>query len=639
VAFDPTDLKDNEAQTLENFVFDEIGALKKRKGYKAVDTLSANILGLGQFRLTDGTCGLLISTADTHYKATPSTWQFSAISGQWEIASGVRPNYEQWESYNFIATGLDAPVKYDGSIIDSLGTYIYAKETGCSHPDPDTLTIRDTTQSWVSNELVGEYYVCLEAGIEGDKNLGACREILWNDDDDIKIKGFDDDSGCGELTYYSILSLPMRSVTLDSGDVDSTSIDHFVWDSSKDWKYGTKGFQDTSEWGSNSWHHKVCYVEIVSGTGKYQVRQAWYNLNKSIYVILPWNVEPDSSSDYIIYEMLMPRGEPMCTWQNRLFLSDDSGYYPLRVWYSETREPDNFPFSNYLDIPAKTGERVIALKEGSAGLVVYTQNSMYLISGDAPPFSVDNVSEKIGTVARKSVISHNKKVYSLWWDGLYVFDNVNLLKVGFAESQALISMEQGMHPIGSKIDDIIKDVDRDEINKCVGTIYDDKYFLSIPSDTLTLIWDLKIGGFTEFDFAFTDMVKLSIPTDTFELFMSNNSDNKVFVFDNTFKDKGSSFTATYTPKEYIFGAYDYMLDKLWLDCTKPSGNFFVKFYVDRDTTTVDSVNFSDSLNGIEIKYLPATIQGKSLQLKFETALDSLELRSWGWLGAQRGMKP
>jgi hypothetical protein len=137
-----------------------------------------------------------------------------------------------------------------------------------------TGSITDSNASWASNEWASDsvHYAYIWTGT----GRGQIARILSNTSN--------------TLTFASPISVAPDSTSrydilgYDGGMVSSTS--------------GRIVFDSTKNWAVNRWTNYA--IRILSGTGAGQLRQIQSNGYDSIVVVDPWNVQPDSSSIYII---------------------------------------------------------------------------------------------------------------------------------------------------------------------------------------------------------------------------------------------------------------------------------------------------------------------------------------------------
>ncbi|NBR25396.1 MAG: hypothetical protein EBU08_16805, partial [Micrococcales bacterium] len=138
-----------------------------------------------------------------------------------------------------------------------------------------TTTLEDSTANWVTNSLAGSY-AHLWTGT-GKNSLGL---IVSNTNNTLTF-------GSGEL-----LAAPDTTTRYDIYDYDGGTL------SAGSATGGRVVFDTTKNWQIDRWTNFA--IRIVAGTGFGQIRQIDSNGSNSLVLYEPWNVQPDSTSKYVI---------------------------------------------------------------------------------------------------------------------------------------------------------------------------------------------------------------------------------------------------------------------------------------------------------------------------------------------------
>jgi len=117
-------LQDNETDYAQNVVFDELGALLKRKGYRNIlenpISESEPIVGLYIFHEKDGTRHMLAYCGGTLYEIDEfhplQEYQFSVLKDN--LADVDYVGFTTWGGRCYITNGVDPIMEYDGDTID-----------------------------------------------------------------------------------------------------------------------------------------------------------------------------------------------------------------------------------------------------------------------------------------------------------------------------------------------------------------------------------------------------------------------------------------------------------------------------------------------------------------------------------------
>lgn len=154
-------------------------------------------------------------------------------------------------------------------------------ESGQSTGSNSVRTLNDIQQDWLPFEWSGH-----TLKITGGVGEGQVRSITTNTSSLLRISS-DWDTTPDNTSTYAILPLPI----LDSGKASARTTEDKLADLSQDWT-------------EDQW--KGRFVEVTGGTGVGQVRIITSNDSLVLTVEPNWDVSPDISSRYVIYEKSQP---------------------------------------------------------------------------------------------------------------------------------------------------------------------------------------------------------------------------------------------------------------------------------------------------------------------------------------------
>lgn len=156
-------------------------------------------------------------------------------------------------------------------------------------------------------------------------------------------------------------------------------------------------------------------------------------------------------------------------------------------WTVPTEEGEANQHGGFLDVRSYDGGKIIGLKVVFNSVVIFKETTAFKIFGNAPDnYQLVQLFSCSGAIANKSIVVGNNGAYFLNNDGIYYFDgtNVNL--------------------ISQKIQSVIKKLNFTYARKAVGCMYDNKYYLSIPTtnsdyNTILIVYDTITQSFMTYD--------------------------------------------------------------------------------------------------------------------------------------------
>lgn len=146
-----------------------------------------------------------------------------------------------------------------------------------------------------------------------------------------------------------------------------------------------------------------------------------------------------------------------------------------------------------IDITRAKGE-ITGLYEYNDKVIAFTEFSMHELFGTGPAnYDLIDVEGEIGCISDRSLVKANRRLYWLWYDGVYEYSGSSPIK------------------ISDPVDDYIKSINLTYKTKCVSGSIGDFFYLSIPYgasanqnniilkyDTRIKKWYVETGAYTDF---------------------------------------------------------------------------------------------------------------------------------------------
>ena len=125
-------------------------------------------------------------------------------------------------------------------------------------------------------------------------------------------------------------------------------------------------------------------------------------------------------------------------------------------------------------------------------VIVFTEYSMHELYGTGPDnYELVDIEGEVGCISDRSLVKCNRRLYWLWYDGVYEYNGASITKVS------------------DQVDDYIKNINFTYKTKCVAGSIGDFLYVSIPHgattnnlilkfDTRLRKWFVETGAFTDF---------------------------------------------------------------------------------------------------------------------------------------------
>lgn len=377
-----------------------------------------------------------------------STHQFGGLN--LFVPTNKVPKEQMIKCLNLIPEGFSALKKRDGyekinfTVIDGVYGAIIAQGTipqivvACA----DSLRYADPTTTWEfdaidTTESVLTYFVSTPFGV-----------IVTNGEDSTRI---------WDGSSISALGI------VDTGtfDADSTVGGDTSWvaDSSAAWT--------ADEWIGYWLKCSGSYLEIIdNGNNWFHAKLCGDTCDaETTFQLLS---RPDSVGSTLGY----PIGKAGVYFQDRFFINSD--YWKWRIYFSATRDPDDIPPENIINLDMDVHDEIVAMVLFNNNLLVFGKYSTYGINTSrvATP-----ITKSLGCVSPYSIALGDDYVYFNSERGIYRF-----------KSNIYGSFSYNFEKISTPVDDIIGNIDPQNVERCGGFYANNQYWFSYHPDSC-LVFD------------------------------------------------------------------------------------------------------------------------------------------------------
>lgn len=106
-------------------------------------------------------------------------------------------------------------------------------------------------------------------------------------------------------------------------------------------------------------------------------------------------------------------------------------------------------------------------------LIVFNRNSIHIVvgSGSLVNSAVQLLTDEVGLIARKSIVQVGNQVLFLSDNGVYGMNFIDLY-----------NLRGNDVPLSESINEIFKDIDKDNAKNAVATYFDNKYYIALPTN-------------------------------------------------------------------------------------------------------------------------------------------------------------
>ncbi len=305
------------------------------------------------------------------------------------------------------------------------------------------------------------------------------------------------------------------------------------------------------------------------------------------------------------------------TFTNRLF-AVGTGSNRNTLYASDILDPSVWKATNSIEVGGDDGEDIMAIQPYYGfQILVFKPTKIYLVTADpsqstAAGWSVQVVSDRIGTVAGRSVSFVNKDVFFLASDG------IRTLARSVADDFTAVGITAS-----EPVKDIIARINKNYYSSINAVFHNNRYMLALPLDSSTspshvLVYNAIFNSFeglwtipatrmiqTNFSSGFTtNGVKLAIGDETGRVGHSFDYKDEEEDLDSDYQDHGSEITSKMVSKAYDFD------DKLSL---KFGSHFEIEFFDSKATAGISMRRDTDS-NDVSLDAAYDTSSGGSLTL-------------------------
>ena len=305
------------------------------------------------------------------------------------------------------------------------------------------------------------------------------------------------------------------------------------------------------------------------------------------------------------------------SFSNRLF-AVGTGADRNTLYASDLLDPSVWKATNSIVVGGDDGEDIIAIQPYyNFQILVFKPTRIYIVLADptattAAGWTVQQVSDRIGCVAGRSVSFVNKDVFFLAADG------IRTLSRSVADDFTTVGL-----PVSEPVKDVIARINKNYYSTINATFHNNRYLLALPLDSATapnnlLVYNALFNAFeglhtipatrmveTNFSSGFNvNGVKLAIGDNSGRVGHSFDYKDEEEDADSDYQDHGAEITSRVTSKAYDFE------DKL---SQKFGSHFELEFFGSQATAAISMKRDTDS-NSVLLDAAFDTSAGGSLTL-------------------------
>lgn len=394
----PTELKDNEAQVLNNAIWDKFGSLRRRKGWThlTIPDTNASINGLFRYYKQDGSRYLLVGGDTALYRSKNDSTSFVKIKGA--IPTGGQFYFVTYNDKIYGVNNKIMSFRWDGTNFDSIGYNIDSvKVLSGAYPggygaDYCTTYVNIEVKDWDIDQMVG-YIACYE---------NYCSYINENTASTIKLYQW---IPVPLNAYIHIHALYYNNPAIDTGIVSDhqTSLCSMpVTDTSKNWTpHKFAGNMYLCRFISGKDKNLEFFIDD-NNTGTLSVN--WiYPFDESVTIGDTFEIYRKSFFPYLKY---------ISIYHNRLILASDSVNRNV-VYYSQLSEPSNFSNTNLFTTFTPDGDNITGLatlyndqvgqrSSSDDKFLIFNQNNLMGCDDSWTPYVI---ATGVGAIAPRSIVN------------------------------------------------------------------------------------------------------------------------------------------------------------------------------------------------------------------------------------------
>lgn len=393
-------LDDKEVAQIQNFHYDEKGALTKRKGYTkhyASSFDGSPARDMVNYRKQDGTSRIVIAAADKLYYDKPQFVQLFDAEADWETVGVAMSNVN--------STTTAGDITLDSSVLGMLGAIMLGAVSAMLGA-PGTLSMT-RSGTWTSQPI--------DLTAVADKTSGVCT-VAQTVPASTTITVETRTSADGSTGWSAYVGLGASS-TIVSAANNFLQI-RVTMTSTVAANPSVQSLQVT--------YDTTATVLVLASTLSTLARYTFATQNDNLYITNGANVM--SKWDGTTYSATSPGSPPTAKYvfvhKNIMFLAGNTTN-PSRLYFSALADPESWPALNFVDVGKGDGDQITGLAVLLDRLVVFKNNSIYLLEGDSSTtFVLRRATDEAGCVDQHSIVVVKNTLGFLARDGFYFFDGV-----------------------------------------------------------------------------------------------------------------------------------------------------------------------------------------------------------------------
>ena len=283
------------------------------------------------------------------------------------------------------------------------------------------------------------------------------------------------------------------------------------------------------------------------------------------------------------------------------------------VYFSKVGRPESFPADYYFYV-GTTNDTIYALVDWAGLIYMFTKTAVYLLQGTNPDtfYPVKTMASR-GLAAKRAIVSTEKGIIYLGYDGLYAFNGQNEVCLTRDKVDSLFRGESfnGVNPINIGA-----------IDTCWLVYFNGKVFLGFPDSTnnnpnKVLVYDFDTLKFSIFDYgrsfksAFVDIFNNRL--------LAGDTSGNLLRLETGEDDNGSAFTFKIRSKEFVDSLLHVMPSYARYDMHNQGGNTVTVKYLS-DEVLVYSHTVSD--HEVHKRRVLKGVSMDSLQVEIESSVTS-----------------
>lgn len=224
-----------------------------------------------------------------------------------------------------------------------------------------------------------------------------------------------------------------------------------------------------------------------------------------------------------------PTGDAIVAHKERLFVA--RGH---RLYFSEAFDAENWPALNFIDIGVGSEGRIVALKVLYDALYIFKERAIYVLQGSTPEdFEVKRVSDRVGTLAPRSVVNVDDTTLGFWGPTGYVFfDGVELSTLS--------------DPVTEIIENVVKHLTPAASANIAAGVFDGRVYVSIPEEgtqanSVTLVFDRETKSWAVYRGMAGSIFIVTKRHDRYELFWGSPTEGQIYTLSEDLTDNGAAF--------------------------------------------------------------------------------------------------